>query len=319
MRFAIAAALSLSLGTFALPSGAGVMPTRARAGQADMAVSVFKGPANGLGKAIAHPVVGQRLLWGISITNNGPDNVDLETITIQLPSTVSFQNAAVVSCAVVGTTLTCTGHKALAARRGAVLRPRAPSGRGRDVHAHADRDEPADRSRLEQQLEEHHDDRHGRGFARCAPPQSQEAACRTPFHRLGGRGAGRGWTGGCGLLGQGWGTPPVVARQAVRWSACDLHVVHSRALPRSPSRRAGQRHPRAYRRGPAPLPADPLELSRFARARRFSPSPRERSSPRVRARSLRLARPRPAPRSAAGARTRRAGGCASSRGRRWRS
>ena len=115
LRFAIAAALSLSLGSFALPSGAGVMPMRARAGQADMAVSVFKGPANGLGKAIAHPVVGQRLLWGISITNNGPDTVDLETITIQLPSTVSFQNAAVVSCAVVGTTLTCTGHKTLAA------------------------------------------------------------------------------------------------------------------------------------------------------------------------------------------------------------
>ena len=114
MRLAIAAALSLSLGGFALPSGAGVMPRRATAGQADMAVSVFKGPANGLGQAIAHPVVGQRLLWGISITNNGPDTVDTETITIQLPSTISFQNAAVVSCAVAGTMLTCTGHRTLA-------------------------------------------------------------------------------------------------------------------------------------------------------------------------------------------------------------
>jgi uncharacterized repeat protein (TIGR01451 family) len=114
LRLAIAAALSFSVGSFALPSGAGVMPTRSQAGQADMAVTVFKGPANGLGQAIAHPVVGQRLLWGISITNNGPDTVDTETIAIQLPSTVSFQSAAVVSCTVVGTTLTCTGHRTLA-------------------------------------------------------------------------------------------------------------------------------------------------------------------------------------------------------------
>jgi hypothetical protein len=114
LRLAIAAALSVSVGSFALPSGAGVMPTRSAAGQADMAVTVFKGPANGLGQAIAHPVVGQRLLWGISIGNNGPDTVDTETITIQLPPTVSFQNAAVVSCAVAGTMLTCTGQRALA-------------------------------------------------------------------------------------------------------------------------------------------------------------------------------------------------------------
>jgi hypothetical protein len=90
------------------------MPTRSAAGQADMAVTVLKGPVNGLGQAIAHPVVGQRLLWGISIGNNGPDTVDTETITIQLPSTVSFQSAAVVSCAVAGTMLTCTGQRTLA-------------------------------------------------------------------------------------------------------------------------------------------------------------------------------------------------------------
>lgn len=116
MRLAIAAALSFSVGSFALPSGAGVMPTRAAAGQADLAISVFRGPANGLGQAIAHPVVGQRLLWGVSSTNNGPDTVSTETITIQLPSTVSFQSASgVVSCSVAGTTLMCTAHATLAA------------------------------------------------------------------------------------------------------------------------------------------------------------------------------------------------------------
>ena len=240
---------------------------RARAGQADMAVSVFKGPANGLGKAIAHPVVGQPPAVGHldheqRARHRGPrDDHDPAPVDCLFPERGSGELRR------GGDNAHLHGPQGPRARRGAVLRPRAPSGRGRDVHAHADRDEPADRSRLEQQLEEHHDDRHGRGFARCAPPQSQEAACRTPIHRLGGRGARRGWTRGRGLLGQGRGTPPVVARQAVRWSACDLHVVHSRALPRPPSRRAGQRHPRAYRRGSAPLAADPLELSLGSRGR----------------------------------------------------
>ena len=51
----------------------------------------------------------------------------------------------------------------------------------------------------------------------------------------------------------------------------------------------------------------------YATTRRFSLPRRERSSPRARVRSPRLARPRRARRSAAAARTRRGGACASSR------
>ena len=98
------------------------------------------------------------------------------------------------------------GDKCLPARRDTLAAGAEPSvstsrserGRGRDVHAHADRDEPHDPD-SSKQLEENHDERHGRVVsARRASTRSQEADARAPFHCLGGRGPRRSWTGGCG-------------------------------------------------------------------------------------------------------------------------